>query len=123
MTMPAKVWLRFFFIGYIVLMGLWIVSLTSPIPYGDLTRIGRLSEREFGWTAPPPKVDPALLKGTPVDQADIMVIGDSFSMTFRWQSKLVRPATASRPATGVSMKTRCAATSTNGSSARASRAS
>ena len=89
MTMPAKVWLRFFFIGYIVLMGLWIVSLTSPIPYGDLTRIGRLSEREFGWTAPPPKVDPALLKGTPVDQADIMVIGDSFSMTFRWQSKLV----------------------------------
>ncbi|GAC1358432.1 MAG: hypothetical protein NVSMB34_13320 [Variovorax sp.] len=90
MTTPAKVWLRFFFIGYIVLMALWIVSLTSPIPYGDLTRIGRLSEREFGWTAPPPKVDPVYLKGTPVDQADILVIGDSFSMTFRWQSALVK---------------------------------
>ena len=90
MTTPAKVWLRFFLIGYIVLMALWIVSLTSPVPYGDLTRIGRLSEREFGWTAPPPKVDPAYLKGTPVDQADIMVIGDSFSMTFRWQSVLAK---------------------------------
>jgi hypothetical protein len=90
MTTPAKVWLRFFLIGYIVLMVLWIVSLTSPVPYGDLTRIGRLSEREFGWTAPPPKVDPAVLKGTPVDQADILVIGDSFSMTFRWQSVLAK---------------------------------
>ena len=90
MTTPAKVWLRFFLIGYIVLMVLWIVSLTSPVPYGDLTRIGRLSEREFGWTAPPPQVDPAYLKGTPVDQADVLVIGDSFSMTFRWQSVLTR---------------------------------
>jgi hypothetical protein len=90
MTTPAKVWLRFFLIGYIALMALWIVSLTSPVPYGDLTRIGRLSEREFGWTAPPPKVDPAVLKGTPVDQADVLVIGDSFSMTFRWQSVLAK---------------------------------
>jgi hypothetical protein len=90
MTTPAKVWLRFFLIGYIVLMVLWIISLTSPIPYGDLTRIGRLSEREFGWTAPPPKADPAFLKAAPVDKADILVIGDSFSMTYRWQSVLTR---------------------------------
>ena len=58
-TMPAKVWLRFFLLGYFVLMLLWAVSLTSPVPYGDLTRIGRLSEREFGWREPPPKVEPA----------------------------------------------------------------
>lgn len=90
MTMPSKVWLRFFFIGYIALMLLWVVSLTSPVPYGDLTRIGRLSERDFGWRDVPPKVDPALLVGTPVDKADVLVIGDSFSMTFRWQSALVK---------------------------------
>lgn len=90
MTMPAKVWLRIFLTGYLVLMVLWIISLTSPVPYGDLTRIGRLSERDFGWRDPPPVVPPALLVGSPVQDADIMVIGDSFSMTFRWQSQLVK---------------------------------
>jgi len=87
---PAKVWLRLFLVGYVALVVLWVISLTSPIPYGDLTRIGRLSEREFGWTIEPPAFDPATLRGVPIEQADIMVIGDSFSMTFRWQSILVK---------------------------------
>ncbi|MES2250984.1 MAG: hypothetical protein V4645_27175 [Pseudomonadota bacterium] len=89
-TTPAKVWLRFFLFGYFVLMALWIISLTSPVPYGDLTRIGRLSEREFGWRDPPPEVDPVYLASTPIEQADVMVVGDSFSMTHRWQSVLAK---------------------------------
>ncbi|MBT2325307.1 hypothetical protein J7E62_23535 [Variovorax paradoxus] len=86
----AKVWLRIFFVGYLAVFAMWLVSLTNLPFYGDLTRIGRLSERDFGWTAPAPTVDPAYLKAVPVDQADVLVIGDSFSMTYYWQSALVK---------------------------------
>ncbi|MGH8173408.1 MAG: hypothetical protein ACREPX_09680, partial [Rhodanobacteraceae bacterium] len=37
-----------------------------------------------------PEVDPQFLHASPVDQADILIVGDSFSMTFRWQSVLTR---------------------------------
>ena len=40
---------------------MWLVSLTSLPPYGDLTRIGHLAEEDFGWTKPAPTVDPAYL--------------------------------------------------------------
>ncbi|WP_261803530.1 hypothetical protein [Variovorax sp. PAMC26660] len=89
-TTPAKVWLLTFFVGFAVISAMLSVTLATPIPYGDLSRIGRLSDHQFGWLAPPPKVDPELLRGTPIDQADIVVIGDSFSMTYRWQSALVK---------------------------------
>jgi len=87
---PAKVWLITFLSGFAVIVAMLVITLTTPIPYGDLTRIGRLSDHQFGWLAPPPKVDPDLLRGSPIDQADIVVIGDSFSMTYRWQSALVK---------------------------------
>lgn len=86
----AKVWLRIFVTGYVAVFVMWLVSLTSLPPYGDLTRIGHLSEEDYGWTKPAPTVDPAYLKAAPVDQADILVIGDSFSMTLYWQSSLVK---------------------------------
>jgi len=35
-------------------------------------------------------VDPAYLHAVPLDQADVLVMGDSFSMTYRWQADLVR---------------------------------
>jgi hypothetical protein len=89
-TTPAKVWLLTFLAGFIVISAMLAVTLLTPIPYGDLSRIGRLSDHQFGWLAPPPKVDPELLRGAPIDQADILVIGDSFSMTYRWQSTLVK---------------------------------
>jgi hypothetical protein len=87
---PAKLWLQIFAAGFAVLSLMLAITLATPISYGDLTRIGRLSDQQFGWLKPPPKVDPKYLKGVPLDQADIVLIGDSFSMTHRWQSVLTK---------------------------------
>ncbi|RYF45632.1 MAG: hypothetical protein EOO27_40970 [Comamonadaceae bacterium] len=87
---PARLWLRTFCAGFVIITALLIVTLFTPPPYGDLSRIGRLSDAQFGWLQPPPEVDPKLLHGVPLDQADVLIVGDSFSMTFYWQSALVR---------------------------------
>jgi hypothetical protein len=86
----ARLWLWIFGIGYAVFVGLLLQTLFTPAPYGDLARIGRISDHDFGWRIDPPRVDPALLRGAPVAQADILVIGDSFSATHRWQSQLAK---------------------------------
>lgn len=87
---PAKVWLLTFLSGFVVIFALLILTVTTPIPYGDLTRIGLISDSEFGWTREPPHVPPELLRAVPVAQADALVIGDSFSSTGRWQSVLTK---------------------------------
>jgi len=87
---PAKLWLSIFLTAFAVFTGLLIQTLVTPIPYGDLARIGRISDYDFGWRIEPPHVEPELLEGVPIDKADIVVIGDSFSATHRWQSRLVK---------------------------------
>ncbi len=87
---PARLWLQVFMAGFAIIAALLIVTLITPIPYGDLSRIGQVSEYEFGWRREPPHVDHALLQATPIPEADILVIGDSFSATHRWQSVLKR---------------------------------
>lgn len=89
-TSPASAWLITYFAGFVVVCGMLLLTLFTQRPYGDLSRLGHVSEAEFGWRKPPPKVPPEQLQGTPIDQADILVIGDSFSMTHRWQSVLIR---------------------------------
>ncbi|AMM23823.1 hypothetical protein AX767_05280 [Variovorax sp. PAMC 28711] len=88
MTAPSA-WLKTFVAGFAVVSAMLVVTLFTPAPYGDLSRIGRLSDADFGWLAPPPVVDKSLVKGVPLTEADVLVIGDSFSMTHRWQSRLV----------------------------------
>jgi hypothetical protein len=68
---------------------LWWSWLT-PAAYGDLTRIGRFSESAFGWQGRQPAISADWLTASPVEHADVLVIGDSFSVTLRWQSVLVR---------------------------------
>lgn len=54
---------------------------------GDLTRIGFYSERDFGWNTPQPVVD--VLDNQADDQdAQVLVLGDSFSIHNVWQSVL-----------------------------------
>ena len=86
----AKLWLRVFAAGFAVIVAMLIVTLYTPIAYGDLARIGQVSEHEFGWHIEPPHIERQYLRATPVTEADILVIGDSFSMTYRWQSVLTR---------------------------------
>jgi len=86
----GKLWLRIFFPGFIVISLLLIITLRTLPFYGDMTRLGLLSETAFGWHVQPPHVEPRYLQAAPVSEADVMVIGDSFSMSNRWQSLLVR---------------------------------
>ena len=90
MKKVVSLWLATFGVGFAIISALLVWTLFTPAPYGDLTRIGRLSETQFGWRHDPPVVDPAHLRAVPLDQADILVLGDSFSMTYRWQAALVQ---------------------------------
>jgi len=65
-------------------------SLTYTNYRGDLTRIAKQSEFDFGWTTAQPELSPTTLQGSPIEQADILVIGDSFSAGLIWQSQLVQ---------------------------------
>ncbi|GAB4124711.1 MAG: hypothetical protein Fur0040_06680 [Sideroxydans sp.] len=57
---------------------------------GELTRMALLPESLFGWTRPQPPVAQHLLRQATMEEADVLVIGDSFSIPLVWQSVLVR---------------------------------
>jgi len=86
----AKLWLQIFLAGFAIISALLVSTLAAGVPYGDLSRIGQVSDNEFGWQLAQPHVEPAFLRASPITEADILVIGDSFSMTYRWQSVLTR---------------------------------
>ncbi len=75
-------------IGLYGAIGLYFLPLAGF--EGDQTRIGLLPESMFGWTKPQPAVDPALIKQASWRDADVLVIGDSFSVVRVWQTELVR---------------------------------
>lgn len=85
----AKVWLGIFCAGFLVLAALLVVTLFTPVPTGALTRIGQISEYQFHGQAPEPDIPYALIQQSPIEQADILVVGDSFSNYFAWQTELV----------------------------------
>jgi hypothetical protein len=58
--------------------------------YGDLTRIGLLPETQFGWRKPQPVVDIKWMQQATWEQADVLVIGDSFSDYRVWQTVLTQ---------------------------------
>ena len=57
---------------------------------GDLTRMSIMPERLFGWTLVQPTIEPQLMQQSSLKDADVLVIGDSFSNTRLWQSVLVK---------------------------------
>lgn len=82
---------RHFLAGFIcaaillLFTGVGLAIYLEPIQ-GDLTRIGRLGERFFV----PQKIQPAQTRyqNPPSTDADIMVLGDSFSAQNLWQSRV-----------------------------------
>lgn len=68
---------------------MWLMEAYFGTLYGDLTRIGYLNEGDFGWQMQQPPVPAEHLKNHPPAEADILVVGDSFSMALIWQSRLV----------------------------------
>lgn len=55
---------------------------------GDLTRIGLLPESEFGWRLPQPQLENRFFRQSSFQEADVLVIGDSFSLSLVWQTIL-----------------------------------
>jgi hypothetical protein len=74
---------RFFSILVLLLValygavGFYFLPLASY--QGDLTRIGMLPESLFGWTRAQPAIRPELMRQSSWQEADVLVIGDSFS--------------------------------------------
>lgn len=94
----ARLWLAAFAACFTIVCGLLLVTLFTPAPYGDLTRVGALSEHAFGWTAPQPGWPDTPLTSSALNEADVLVVGDSFSIEpgrhphagLVWQSALVQ---------------------------------
>jgi hypothetical protein len=84
---------------FAIALAIWVMEAYFGMLYGDLTRIGQLDEGDFGWRMQQPYVAAELLKSFPVAEADILVIGDSFSNGLIWQSRLIsagfKPSTLS----------------------------
>lgn len=80
--------LVFAIIGIYGAVGLYFLPMAGF--EGDLTRVGKMPESLFGWTKPQPAIAPELLRPASWEDADVLVIGDSFSETRVWQSVLVK---------------------------------
>jgi len=87
--LTAKLFLRLFLVLYLVIATLLLITYFTTPFYGDLTRIGLLPEEMFGWRKPQASISGARLKSVKAPDADVIVIGDSFSQALYWQSELV----------------------------------
>src|SRR5438067_5273960 len=74
-----------------VAMPLLVLHFLQPLS-GDLTRLGLLPERAFGWNAEQPTVTGRSATVEKLEDADILVIGDSFSVDGIWQAFAFSPA-------------------------------
>ncbi|MBS0272420.1 MAG: hypothetical protein JSR85_07230 [Proteobacteria bacterium] len=85
-----KFFVKTFLIFYFMLAIVAFFFLALADFNGDLTRLGKLSEYAFGWKKKKPKIDPNLLKSSSFKDSDIVVVGDSFSEKFIWQTRLTK---------------------------------
>jgi hypothetical protein len=87
---PAKLFsvIVFVVIGIYGAIGLYFLPLAGF--EGDLTRVAKLPESLFGWTRLQPSLEPELFKSASWQEADVLVIGDSFSEPRVWQTVLVK---------------------------------
>ncbi len=67
----------------------WI-SLFFTTYHGDLTRVGKWTDYDFTWSIEQQAIDPSLQKSHDIKEADVLVIGDSFSASLYWQSVLIK---------------------------------
>jgi hypothetical protein len=88
-SITHRLWLQVFGTCFTLVATLLLWTVLTPPFLGDLTRIGRLSETAFGPTVQTAVMDPALRVSSALDEADVLVIGDSFSAPLSWQTVLV----------------------------------
>lgn len=87
-------------------IGFYLLPMASF--QGDLTRIGMLPESQFGWRKPQPAVDPKLMRQSSLQEADVLVIGDSFSDDRIWQTVLTKHGLKVRTESWDTMRAVCA---------------
>ncbi|OIQ89309.1 hypothetical protein GALL_288170 [mine drainage metagenome] len=75
---------------------------------GELTRMALLPETLFGWTKPQPAIDPKWMLQASMREADVLVIGDSFSDSRVWQTVLTQRGLKVRTESWDSMRGVCA---------------
>lgn len=75
---------------------------------GDLTRTGMLPETQFGWRKAQPKIEQQWLTQASIQEADVLVIGDSFSDSRVWQTVLTEQGIKVRTEPWDSMRAICA---------------
>ena len=74
---------------------------------GELTRTGMLPEKLFGWTQPQPVIDAKWMRQASMHDADVLVIGDSFSAGQIWQTVLTQRGLKVRTEYGIGMRSVC----------------
>jgi len=75
---------------------------------GELTRMAMLPESLFGWRKPQPALDIQSMQQAPMQEADVLVIGDSFSDGRIWQTVLTQQGLKVRTESWGSMRGICA---------------
>lgn len=86
-------------------IGFYFLPLASFT--GPLTRMGKIPEALFGWTKEQPAINPQHLANASWQEADVLAIGDSFSMPLLWQSVLVQHGMKVHTETWESMRNVC----------------
>lgn len=86
-------------------IGFYFLPLASFT--GPLTRMAKIPESLFGWTKQQPAVNPDYLINASWQEADVLAIGDSFSMPHLWQSVLVQHGMKVHTETWESMRNVC----------------
>ncbi len=87
-------------------IGFYFLPLASF--QGDLTRTGMLPETQFGWRKPQPEINQRWLAQASMQEADVLVVGDSFSDTHVWQTVLTQHGIKVRTETWDSIRAICA---------------
>lgn len=86
-------------------IGFYFLPLASF--QSDLTRMAMLPESLFGWTKPQPAIAPELFTQSSWTEADVLVVGDSFSVDRIWQTALTQAGLHVRTTTWDSVRGIC----------------
>ena len=91
-TSPLIRVLRLFAAVFVIFIPIVWISLPFTNFTGDLTRVGKLAERDFSWTKKQVEILAKDTSSSAIAEADVLVVGDSFSAGLFWQTALVRNA-------------------------------
>lgn len=84
-----KKFVKIFIAGYLAMLFSLLPALYFANYSGELTRVGNLPEFYFAWASEQKLAKIENVKSVLMEDADVLVIGDSFSAGLQWQSVLV----------------------------------